>query len=563
VNYDHKAKKNYEGFMHNIDLNKKTGKYFIIAATLAVYIFPIIFDLIINGWERVFSYFAADTFYYMTVAQNYPQLGYFSFDQQLPTNGFHPLYQVLISFCYVIFNYFHLSKPVILLCTLGISTLQISIAIVLLAKMFEKTLGKIPGWFVLLPVGPYALVMAPIFHRYGTMWSFTNGMESSSVILFFALLLWAIAQVDFYHSLPRVILAGLTVSLLFLSRLDHIFMVVGLGIMIIARAIFDQKIKAGIKAILVIGLIQGAVLVLYLPANYISFGDWFPVSGVAKSTFPAFAAARAKLVEMNETIRLVGTPEFGPRVWRYTQIIFPMLFSLFVLMHWISRFICRKLSPIDWIFGCTSLFALFLGLYNFLFVVTFEQGHWYFPVSITFISIVTIDWLEKNFRVEKAQAGLVALLMLGVLAFYTFVYHDAEYNQRYAWFYNESGRIQNYYAGSTAKFIEYDDGIIAYTTGIASLSGFGFNLDKEAFQALSQNQLLELAYQRGYGYIASYYYFGSGRFTRSSTTVEISEYLASRAYIGPAEVQDFTFSVDYMSEDGRFSIIKMEKAQEK
>ena len=52
---------------------------------------PPLVDLLWNGWERVFSYFAADVFYYLTVARNLASGMGASFDGEYTTNGFHPL----------------------------------------------------------------------------------------------------------------------------------------------------------------------------------------------------------------------------------------------------------------------------------------------------------------------------------------------------------------------------------------------------------------------------------------------------------------------------------------
>ena len=108
------------------------------------------------------------------------------------------------------------------------------------------------------------------------------------------------------------------------------------------------------------------------------------------------------------------------------------------------------------------------------------------------------------------------------------------------------------------KIIEYDDGIISYATGFPALSGFGFVLDKEAAEALKLGHLLDLAYDRGYRHIASYYYFGS-KFTGNSTPQEIKKQFSSMAYfIGQYSVEEYTFHLDYLSPKGNFVIVEFE-----
>jgi hypothetical protein len=57
------------------------------------------------------------------------------------------------------------------------------------------------------------------------------------------------------------------------------------------------------------------------------------------------------------------------------------------------------------------------------------------------------------------------------------------------------------------SIIEFDDGIIAYSTTNRCLSGFGLCIDKQGYDAIRKGELLDLAYKRGYRYLASVNYF--------------------------------------------------------
>lgn len=83
--------------------------------------------------------------------------------------------------------------------------------------------------------------------------------------------------------------------------------------------------------------------------------------------------------------------------------------------------------------------------------------------------------------------------------------------------------------------------------------------DKEVAEAMNKGHLLDLAYERGYRHLASFYYFGS-KFSWKSTPEEIRKQLEGMAYfIGQHQLQDYTFSVDYISSNGNFSIIRFDK----
>ncbi|HVI04204.1 MAG TPA: hypothetical protein VM869_36185, partial [Enhygromyxa sp.] len=57
---------------------------------------PIVVDLAINP-RRVFGYLVPDVFYYLTIARNHHESGLWSFDGEHATNGYHPLWQWLLS----------------------------------------------------------------------------------------------------------------------------------------------------------------------------------------------------------------------------------------------------------------------------------------------------------------------------------------------------------------------------------------------------------------------------------------------------------------------------------
>ena len=121
--------------------------------TVGLLTVPILVDLWMNGWQRVFSYFAADTFYYTTVARNFAAVGFPSFDGLLPTTGFHPAWQVSLGALYVVIDVFHFSEAFALTTILILLVVLISIAIMLIWEFVRSDLGGVPKIFLLLPIG--------------------------------------------------------------------------------------------------------------------------------------------------------------------------------------------------------------------------------------------------------------------------------------------------------------------------------------------------------------------------------------------------------------------------
>jgi hypothetical protein len=531
----------------------------VLILTLAVYILPVYADFIIHGWMRVFSFFAADTFYYLTIAKNYAVTHLFTFDGEHLTNGFHPLWQVWTGIIYAIARKIQLSDPATLVVMLSVSVACIATAIFLLGKSFQNMLGKIPVWFLLLPVGLYAIFMAPIHPRYGTLWSFTNGMESGPLILFYALLVWLMSQERWMNSLRSAVLTGLVMGVIVLSRLDHFFIVPAVGVVLVFRLAVTRDRILITRAFVAFG-ITGLIVALYLMTNQLTMGIWMPVSGAEKTTFPSALPAQLKLKELKQFLPQFGQETFGANIWRYTQIIFPLALSIPVFIcsvidYWKNR--GNRMRAGVWL--ATSLTCLLLGLYNFLYVPTLDQGHWYFPVSILFMSMVFIHWLARIQPPAKLEFALGFALLAFCVGFNILVYRSDTYNYRNVWFYQEAANIRAHYAGQEIRMLEYDDGIITYSTGFTGMSALGFSLDVEALQALRERRLLGLAYQRGYRYIASHYYFRYSKLTRDSTPEEIKTFLSGHGFIGPQETAGFKFAIDYASDDNQFVIIRFEK----
>src|SRR5215212_1131971 len=108
----------------------------VIASAVALLVVPIVADVIVSGPSRLFGYVASDTFYYLVVARHIRE-GVVAFDGVHPSNGFHPLWQALVSIPYVLGV---LGRPAIadLEFTLVLSLLCLSAAIVVLGLALRR-----------------------------------------------------------------------------------------------------------------------------------------------------------------------------------------------------------------------------------------------------------------------------------------------------------------------------------------------------------------------------------------------------------------------------------------
>lgn len=533
----------------------------IISGLIILYSIPLMGDLLINGWTRIFSYFAADVFYYLVVAKNFARFGVFTFDGIYPTNGFQPVWQFLLGVLYAFAAYFNLSEPVILVGIFIICLILISISLVLISLALKNFYGRIPIGVLILPVGVYAVLMVGWERRFGTLWSFTNGMETPLLILGFALLFFYFSKGEpILNSRKHMLIIGVINGLLTLSRLDHGLLSLTFYLILLFYELRSHQ-KVQIKHLVFSIGVWMVILLLYLIPNRMASGMWLPISGSLKSTFPNPAPFMTKIYELISLFRRYQEIDFGYFIWRYCQILIPVFVAIPVGFTSIKKLKHNQAVHLDIFLGGLSFFVILFGFYNFAFVPIFEQGHWYFPVSIIFTTLIIIH-IIRNIRLPRRGWIFAGLSVILVSLFFTQIFWNPTHNELHRAFFLDAFEVKEHFEGSNVKMIEFDDGIITYSTDFTALSGFGYCVDKEAAQAMEDEQFFDLAYERGYRYITSLYYFGD-RFDYSTPSEEISGYFSGKLdTFHQKDLSEYSFKVVYKALDGHFSMIEMTKIEE-
>jgi hypothetical protein len=526
----------------------------LVGLALAMLLGPPLLDLLINGWKRVFSYFAADTFYYLTVARNLALQGSPSFDQERATNGFHPLWQLQTGLLYKLTAVLHLSDSVFLVLVFLSCLGLLSLALVVLANCFRLALGRVPTAFPLLPMGLYALTMWPIETQYGSLWSYANGMESSLTIAAFAWVLLSLVRREASGTVANSFQLSIALSALMLSRLDH-------GVLALCVFAFyflrDTPLdRPRLVRFLALTVPFTAVFGAYLAFNWLSAGSMLPISGTLKSTAP-----HPSDVNYQYLTYLFNTPDFPvPGPWAHAQIYIPAAVAGLALLWLLGQWLQRRDDLLTGPLIISAALVLLLAAYNFLFVNLWHQGHWYFPASVLLTTLLVLYLWERHRPIQQKslEIALAGGAVVLVVAFFTTGYHDSDYYARYGRMFETRTEIAAYFNSEQPKIIEYDDGIVAFTTEFPAMSGFGFTLDQEALSWKRRGLLLWLAYDRGFEYIASMNYFASGGLSTQSDADEIRQKLGETFFLTPREVEPFDFKVAYLTSGRELAIIKME-----
>jgi hypothetical protein len=501
----------------------------LLVTTLALVVLPVLVDLSGSDRFRPFGYLAADAFYYLTVGRNLAETGRTTFDQRHETNGFHPLWQVLTGGMFVLLPRLGVGEPGLLRGTLLFGLLLLTAGIALLLRaMADRETGSSP-MIVTLPVGAYAVILLPIWAGwltdlslrvptegtlplYGTLWSHVNGMESALVIFMLGVTADRFIRGKIVHSPSAAAGFGALLGLLTLARLDHGFFAVALIAVLGVESARSREARA---RILVVMGVFFAVVGGYLLFKELRYGAAFPTSGALKSTFPH--PRPENFADLGRLLR----GEAGDRialVIRHAQMDLPVAVALVHLalaavvgVRRKREEISRNAARVDRFLVALAFGVLLLGAYNFLFVRSVQQWHWYYPVSTLFVGLVAVRWLDRFVR-GWARTPVGASVWIGgwcvasISVFLAF-HRPPDYHAKYARFYYElAPRVREHYGEERPGLLSFDDGIVAFSTRFPTMSGKGLNLDPIAARERREGRLLELALARGYDRITSLVY---------------------------------------------------------
>lgn len=542
----------------------------ILGGATALTGLPVLVNVLAGNAATPFRYFAADAFYYFTIARNFAVQGKFSFDQITSTNGFHPLWQIFTGYLYWLFLEMAVPETGYLTTVLLISAALVTAGVALSGSAFIAQRGRLPLSFLLVPVGFYALLLLPVWAfaidmrglsnllegpipLYGTLWSYMNGMESGLTLFFFGLLLWVSVRFWQQQQMPPMLAAvlGLIAAAMTLARLDHAIIAASIGLMFLADARPRGRVIVNLAAYYGLLLL---VIATYLLWNYLTVGVAMPISAANKTTFPA-----VNVENFYYFVWVLSRP-FSHAGWldqfyRLAQIFLPALVALLFGYSYVraTRRPAISLSPdtVDRFLLATGVGVLGLAAYNFLFVQFYGMGHWYFPVSVLYSTLVVVNGFDR-FRPVPWLPGWRWLVYSGIAVGVFVLFHlRPGYHDAFVRFYfSEASQVKAHYGANPPKLIEYDDGIIAFSTGFPTMSGLGYALDAQAAAVESHAAFVELAYARGFDHVTSLVYKNFGRLVPDDP--ELKWYVPS---------DEFTVTLDYQASDGSFGIIKLSKPE--
>ena len=149
------------------------------------------------------------------------------------------------------------------------------------------------------------------------------------------------------------------------------------------------------------------------------------------------------------------------------------------------------------------------GLYNLAFVQVWNQGQWYYTVSVAVANLILVIWVDRILQrvLSTSSKGLPRLsFLLTSHALFVLVAFNIFISRR-----NADGPVENFRllannqplrqklkSVDAARFIEFDDGFTSYVADMPAAAGLGLALDREAAESVKSGNFFSLMYARGF-----------------------------------------------------------------
>lgn len=430
-------------------MNKiKIFKYFFI---LSLLLFPVFFINI----NYLVNFAHDDSFYYLKIADNFSKGNYFTFDGVNKTNGFHPLWLVILSFIFFIFNKIFNTNPELLFrITFFIHLLISLLSVFVLYKINQR-----------LKLNNIIIFLAQVFLLSGFVFIRDVGMETILTCFLFILLFYI--KVDELDSGKLLWKYKIVIySLLILTRNDYIFPIV-LFTLIGDFLSSDKKYLINYIYIFFLIILINLLIVLF---NYFYFGNSQIISAKILNGFPN--------VNLISNIQNLISP------YQFLNQLFKLIIFIGGLIVFVIYYFRNNKTNRIFIFMFFALIGSFFYIFIHLMFNVNGLREWYmsFPIFVLITSLsLLFRKLNKKFLIFFASLSLCFFIII----FYQTRIKVLKYNN-----FLEFAELLKNNILSEEKVFSFDwMGIIGFFSERKVICGDGFVNSFEYLTYLRENKL--------------------------------------------------------------------------
>ena len=438
------------------------------------------------------KFLADDAYYYYALAKNIVNGHGIVFNYGIPTNGFHPLYVLILVPIFKLLYPYGVNLPIYAsLIILTLFSVGTSIFLYLIvSKFLNKEAGLLAAFIWLF--NPYILFVSLM------------GLETPIQIFFISLLTYFIVTKgsETHFSTHESVIIGLLIGIIFLSRMDGVFIGIGVIGTFAIRKLFKNgefrisNLKRLLQPDLVIMISVAFLMVLpWIAWNLIELNRITPVSGEALRMIRLSSSSYPNLVigSIYKTGTFVANFFFIP----FTNIIQGFLVVFLALIAPSIVLILKKDDLIHKLISSLD-FLVISSVFYYVFYWFYELGfrEWYSLYTSFLVTIVFSTMIVKVIqRIELKKIKQIAYIILTCILVSAFIfggivkYKQGNYPQeKLKWEvanYLESNIPPNKTIGS------FNTGIYQYYTKKHDVINLDGVMNPEAYQA-KKNGSIEL-----------------------------------------------------------------------
>jgi hypothetical protein len=394
-----------------------------------------------------------DGLYYTKIAQNFFIYKKFTYDGTTITNGFHPLWEIILLPIYYIIKD-PISALKVLFWLIEIALIGTSIIFYKITKLlnFSK-----PGLFISFVI---------IFINFRSLTLFFSLMEAPLVLCLNLLLLkYTIANYGNRNNFSYKIafFNGLFFGVLFLARADYFLLPLSYGLFLTHHYLkkhFSLQSYLGQSFFSFLGTF--IIITPYLILNYIYFGHIFTVSSWRKIAAPSLETLKLPLIRVRDLLcpriaYVFGIPD------KFNDFIF-LLISLSLMCMFIFFITGKRIKVVKEFFTKFPDFSLFVLLhFSFTFIFVPEEALfsiWYYVPEIIFFGLLAGRYISfiGSHLISKVSFGIAVFLTI----FQFFYYNSFVEKKSITTAKIEVAEFINRYLPAKANFSMYDSGILSY-----------------------------------------------------------------------------------------------------
>ena len=371
----------------------------VVAVAMALFLLPFWGLLTGTQPESLFNALAADTYYYAAMARNFSAHGFFGVDGETVSNGYMPLWQMIVAGLDLLFAGPG-TAPTVLLTAVFLASAMLTatgMALIVLFAIQRTGAGRtllllpllVPGASFFALEHAYRKVQAIGLHSGFGTWSQANGMESGVGLLCFAAFLWAAARsLDPGRSTRgSAAIAGTLAFLVMMGRLDDVFLGIALGVCLLPQAIAEKRPRL----IVAMSLVPLAGTAIYIWININTAGTPLPTSGTSKTELFGFPTSW-------DIVRQIGRDQI------FDGRLLP-LFSALVIGG--AGLLSQRGKPLNHakaaLVRMLSLYLILKAGFLFSSVPILKQGYWYYTNMLATMNLLIFFAIAR--AVPRAMPG--------------------------------------------------------------------------------------------------------------------------------------------------------------